>query len=206
MTDVHDSTEPRLPEETDEDPDVPEWEDEYFDAVRERIMYSYDLEKDYRVRGERFALYGHLRMQNHKQFWHPSLQFGHYRSAEHLFARRADRATRGDLEALVELGHDLADERIDPDEEHYCTEFTFALVVPEIDDEVRSFVSGFRDRTLLKKGYYGHYEVNLLLVAPDVEHSVASEEADVEQAFRVWESIDPPERGLIERLVRRIWQ
>jgi hypothetical protein len=67
-------------------------------------------------------------------------------------------------------------------------------------------VSGFRDRTLLKKGYYGHYEVNLLLVAPYVEHSVASEEADVEQAFRVWESIDPPERGLIERLVRRIWQ
>jgi hypothetical protein len=193
-------------EEEKGEPEPPEWDDEYLDHVRDRVMHSYDLEKSYRVRGEPFTLYGDLRVESHKQFFHPSLQFGHYRSREYLFVRRAETVARRDLESLVELGHDLADEWIDPDEEHFSTEFTFVLVVPSIPEAVREYVSGFRDRTLLKHGYYGHYEVNLLVVAPDREGTVASREADVEDAFRVWEPLEAREPGLVERLVRRIWR
>jgi len=186
--------------------DVPEWNDEYLDGVRDRIMTSYDLERERRVRGERFALYGNLRMESHKQFFHESLQFGHYHSEEHLFVRRTERPTVDDLERLVELGHDLADAWIEADEEHFSTEFTFALVAPSIPESVAAFVSGFRDRTLLRKGYYGHYEVNLLVVDPDGEELVASREADVADAFRLWEPLERAEPGLVERLVRRIWR
>jgi hypothetical protein len=193
-------------EQLAEEPDVPEWDDDYLDDVRDRIMHSYDLERDYKVRGEPFTMYGALQMESHKQFFHPSLRFGHYRSAEHLFVRRVDSVDEGDLESLIDLGHELADNWIDPDEEHYITEFTFVLLAPSVPDDVRSFVDGFRDRTLLKGGYYGHYEVNLLVVAPDAEDSVASSEADVEAAFRVWEELEAPEMGFVERLVRRIWR
>ena len=203
---------PRAPGEPPGEPDgaeeldVPEWDDEYLDRVSDRVMHSYDLEKDYRVRGEAFDLYGDLRVESHKQFFHPALQFGHYRSREHLFVRRAEGVTVRELDRLAALGGELADEWIDPDEEHFSTEFTFALVVPEVPEAVREHVEGYRDRTMIRGGYYGHYEINLLVVAPDREDLVASQEADVATAFRLWERIEEPGPGFVERLVRRIWR
>jgi hypothetical protein len=179
--------------------DLPDWDDEYLNRVAERLQFNYDLESDHRVRGEPFSLYGALTLESHKQFVHSALSYGHHESAEHLYARRRDGVRVADLEALVALGHDLGD-AIDADEEHFSTEFTFALVVERIPDDVREFVAGFRDRTLLKYGYYGHYEVNLVVVAPDLETLVASENADVAAAFRLWEVEDPESDGLVSRL------
>ncbi|MFC4551829.1 MULTISPECIES: hypothetical protein [Halorussus] len=187
-------------------PDVPDWNDEYVDRVSNRLMFNYDLEKDYRVRGESFTLYGEMRLESQKQFLHRSINYANHESREHLLVRRADSVSRADLEALVELGHDLADEWIVANEEHYGTDFTFAVVAPEIPEDVREFVSGFKDRNLLKLGYYGHYEVNLLVTAPDDEAVVESENADVAAAFRTW--ADVPEArepaGFLARLVDRL--
>ncbi|MFC7082056.1 hypothetical protein [Halorussus caseinilyticus] len=184
--------------------DVPDWDDEYVDRVSDRLMFNYDLEKDYRVRGRPFTMYGELRMESQKHFLHPSVNYANYEAREHLFVRRAESISAADIDELVELGHALADERIDPDEEHYGTEFTFAVVVPEIPDAVRERVAGFRDRTLLKFGYYGHYEVNLLVVAPDDEQVVESENADVAAAFRTWSDVPEQSPGLLARLVAAI--
>ncbi|USZ66836.1 hypothetical protein NGM10_08835 [Halorussus salilacus] len=186
--------------------DVPDWDDEYLDRVSDRLMYSFDMENGYRVRGERFDLYGELRVENQKQLLHPALNYANHEAREHLFARRADRVTVADLERLVELGHDLADEWIEADEEHFETEFTFAVVVPEVPESVREFVEGFRDRTLIKYGFYGRYEVNLVVVAPDDERLVASRNAETATAFRLWDDIDRTEPGLVERFVRSLWR
>ena len=188
---------------SDDEPDVPDWDDEYVDRVSDRLMYNYDLEKDYRVRGERFTLYGQLEVHSEKHFFHPALSFGHHDAREHLFVQRAENATVADLERLVELGHELADEWITADEEHYSTDFTFVLVAPTLSESVREFVSGFKDRTLLKYGYYGHYEINLVAVAPEEEDIVASSEATVEEAFRLWEPIEKSEPGLLRLIARR---
>lgn len=188
---------------SDDAPDVPDWDDEYVDRVSDRLMYNYDLEKDYRVRGERFTLYGQLEVHSEKHFFHPVLSFGHHDAREHLFVQRADGATVADLERLVELGHELADEWITANEEHYSTEFTFVVVAPTISESVREFVSEFRDRTMLKYGYFGHYEINLVAVAPEEEDVVASSEATVEEAFRLWEPIEKDEPGLLRLIARR---
>ena len=185
---------------------IPDYDDTYLDTVRDRVMFSYDLDRDHRVRGEAFEMYGHLHMDRHKQFFHPALRFGHHYSEEHLFVRRAESVGEAVLDRLVELGHALADEWVEANEEHYLTEFTFVVVVPEYDTAVESYVSGFRDRTLLKGGYYGHYEVNLVVVAPDSEAAVASDQADVAQAFRTWEKREAESMGAVERLVRWIWR
>jgi hypothetical protein len=190
----------------EDEEEIPDYDDAYLDAVRDRVMFSYDLERDYRARGERFEMYGHLHMDRHKQFFHPALRFGHHYSEEHLFVRRAESVDETALDRLVELGHGLADEWVDADEEHYLTEFTFVVVVPAYDAAVESYVSGFRDRTLLKGGYYGHYEVNLVVVAPDLEKAVASDQADVAQAFRTWAEVERESMGVVERLVRWIWR
>lgn len=187
-------------EESVEYSDVPDWDDEYIDRVSDRLMFNYDLEKDYRVRGETFSLYGALRMESHKQFLHSSLSYGHHESSEYLFVRRVERASVAELERLVQLGHELAAEWISANEEHFSTDFTFALVVETLDDEIREFVAGFHDRTLLKYGYYGHYEVNLLVVAPDREELAASKNADVADAFRFWDP-DESERTVLSRIV-----
>jgi len=192
-----------LPEEIREE--VPTWDDEYFDRVSDRLMFSYDLERDYSVRGHSFPMYAELRMENQKQFLHPALNYADHETREHLFARRAGEPTVPDLEALVGLGHDLADDWIDADEEHYETNFTFVLVADTLSDAVRSFVSGFRDRTLLKYGYYGHYEVNLVVVAPDDEEGAASQEADVLQAFALWGDVEQPDEGFFSRFAKRFW-
>ncbi|MEF8773577.1 MAG: hypothetical protein V5A23_04785 [Halobacteriales archaeon] len=183
-----------------DDADVPEWEDQYLDRVARRLVFNYDLERDVAAGGEDFDLYGQLKIESERQFLHPAINFANHQAHEHLLARRADGVTVADLEALIELGHDLADDWIDADEEHYGTDFTFVLVVPHISEEVRSFVDGFRDRTLLRYGYYGHYEVNLVVVAPQREDSVDSQEADVVQAFQTWEDLDQEPTGLLERL------
>jgi hypothetical protein len=188
---------------TDDAPDIPDWDDEYVDRVSDRLMYNFDLAKDYRVRGEEFTLYGQLQVHSEKHFLHPSLSFGHHDTREHLFVRQTQPGTVADAERLVELGHELADEWITANEEHYSTEFTFVLVVPTIPDSLREFVTGFRDRTLLKYGYYGHYEVNLVAVAPEDDDIVSSEEATVEEAFRLWEPIEKAEPGLLRLLARR---
>lgn len=185
-------------------PDVPRWDDEYLDEVAERLLFNYDLESDYRVRGERFDLYGAMEVRSEKHFFHPALSFAQHRFDEHLFVRRVGRISEGDIERLVELGHRLAEEWIDPDEEHYSTDFTFVTVAPELPEDVVDRIEGFRERTLLKYGYHGHYEINLVAVAPETEELVASEEADVARAFRVWESIEREEPGLLGLLARRL--
>jgi len=203
MTEADDAEPADLPAEIREN--VPTWDDEYFDRVSDRLMYSYDLERDHAVRGERFDLYGELRVRNQKQFFHPALSYADHETREHVFARRADRPTVADLEALVALGHDLADDWITADEEHYETKFTFVVVADDLPDEVASFVEGFRDRTLLKYGYYGHYEVNLAVVAPDDEAAVASEQADVVGAFALWGDVEREPEGFLSRFAKRFW-
>ncbi|WP_160134238.1 hypothetical protein [Halococcus salsus] len=190
---------------TEPDETRPTWDDAYLDEVASRLETSYDLEADYPVEGTRWALYGELVLKREKYFLHPTLSYGQHDSDEHLLVRRAGTVEPETLGSLVELGHRLADEWVVPDERHYSTEFTFVLVAPDIPDAVAEFVDGFRDRTLLKYGYFGHYEVNLVVVAPETETLVASEQADVAAAFRTWG--DPParERGPFGRLADAIF-
>lgn len=167
-------------------PGVPDWDDEYIDRVSDRLMYSYDLEKDRRVRGERFELYGRLEVENRKQFLHPSITYGHHEKVAHLFVRRADRATAADIDRLADLGETLAEEWIEPDERHYETEFVFALVVPDVSPEVAERVVDLESRTLLSYGLHGHYWVRFVVASPESETVVASPGADVAAAFRLW--------------------
>ncbi|MDS0475824.1 hypothetical protein [Natrinema sp. 1APR25-10V2] len=185
---------------------VPDWDDEYFDRVSDRLMYNYDLEKDRRVGGERWDLYGEMRVLSQKQFFHPALSYADHEAEEYLLARRDSRPTVAELERLVDLGHELADEHVIADEEHFGTDFTFVLVAEELPEDVREFVSGFRDRTLLKFGYHGHYEVNLIVVVPDTEDHVASEAADAVEAFTLWENVTTPDEGFFSRLAKRFWR
>ena len=210
-TDVADRTDAGTASTADDLPQeirdaVPDWDDEYFDRVSDRLMYSYDLEKDHAAAGERWDLYGEMRVRNQKQFFHPALSYADHESEEYLFARREARPTVRELERLVDLGHDVADDRIVADEEHYGTDVTFVLIANELSDDVREFVSGFRDRTLLKFGYYGHYDVNLLVVAPEAEERVASEAAAVSEAFTLWDDVSEPEDGFLSRFAKRFWR
>jgi hypothetical protein len=184
--------------------DVPEWDDEYVDRVSDRLMFNYDLERDSRVDGETFDLYGHLEIHTQKQFFHPAITYGHHAAYEHLFLRRVDEARVSTLERLVDVADDLAERWIDADEEHYATEFTFVLVAPRIPDGIREFVEGFADRTMLRYGYNGFYETHLAVVAPDREALVTSARADVGDALTVWEPIDHGTPGPLERLKRRL--
>ncbi len=190
---------------TVEEPPIPEWDDEYVDRVADRLMTNYDLEKDERIAGERFTLTGTMRVHSRKQFFHPALAYAHQEAEEHLFVKRVDRVRREDVDRLVALGHDLADRWIVPDDEHFSTDFTFVLLTEEIPETVRSFVSGFSDRTLLRYGYHGHYEVNLVVVAPEREELVASDGADVARAFSLWEPVGEAKPGFVLRLLRRLF-
>ncbi len=193
-----------LPDEILEN--VPTWEDEYFDRVSDRLMYNYDLEKDRTIKGERFELYGELRMEIQKQLVHPALNYANHETEEYVFARRTNTARVAELERLVEFGHDLADEWIVADEEHFGTDYTFVVVTDSISDDVRSFVSGFSDRTLLKFGYYGHYEINLIIVAPDYEDAVGSKNADLLEAVTLWERVSEQKQGFWTRLALKFWK
>lgn len=173
----------------------------YLERVAERLEHSYDLEREHHVHGEAFELYGQLRVEHRKQFFHPSITYADHGSQEHLFVRHTPSVRRADLERLVELGNTLAEEWIDPDETHYSTEFTFVVLASEITESVRAFVDGFRDRTLIKLGYYGHYEVHLVVVAPDDQDIVESKNAGVGTVFAPWR---PEPTGLFDRLVRRL--
>ena len=66
---------------------VPDWDDEYLDRVSDRLMYNYDLEKDRRVGGERWDLYGEMRVLSQKQFFHPALSYADHEAEEYLFVR-----------------------------------------------------------------------------------------------------------------------
>ncbi|MFC6772155.1 hypothetical protein ACFQDD_11625, partial [Halorubrum pallidum] len=185
---------------------VPDYDDEYLDRVSDRLMYSYDLEADVVERGERFDLYAKMRLRNQKQFLHPALSYADHDMMEHVFARRVATPTVGEVERLVEFAHGVADDRVEGDEQHYGTDITVVLVADRIPEAVADYVEGFRDRTLLKLGYYGHYEVNLVVVAPTEERLVASEVADIAGAFRLWEPIEEPEEGFFSRFAKRFWR
>ncbi|MFO7834487.1 MAG: hypothetical protein R6V31_10675 [Halohasta sp.] len=185
---------------------VPEFADDYLDRVAGRLVYNYDLRTDRRLCGERWDLFAEMRIKNQKQFFHPALSYADHDAEEYLLARRADCPTVDDLHRLVDCGHDLADDWVTADEEHYGTDITFVLIVDDILEPVADFVDGFRDRTLLKFGYYGHYDVNLVVVDPAAERCVASEAADVAAAFRLWDDVPDSEEGLLSRFARRFWQ
>jgi hypothetical protein len=185
---------------------VPDYDDEYLDRVSDRLMYSYDLDRDAVVDGERFDMTAEMRVRNQKQFLHPALSYADHDLMEFVFARRVSTPSVDAVERLVEFAHRVADERIDAHEEHYGTDVTVVLVADRIPDDVAEFVDGFRDRTLLKFGYYGHYEVNLVVVAPDRQELVASENADTAAAFRLWERVDSPDEGFFSRFAKRFWR
>lgn len=191
---------------TDAENARPTWDDAYLDRVADRLETSYDLDADHTVEGTTWALYGELMLEREKYFLHPTLSYGHHDSDEHLFARRASTVDEGTLESLVDLGHRLADDWVVADERHYSTDFTFVLVVPEITPPVADYVDGFRDRTLLKYGYFGHYEVNLVVVSPTDEELVASKQADVAAAFRTWAPPPARDSGLFGRLADAIFE
>jgi len=189
--------------EPERPPDLPAWDDDYLDGVARRLAANYDLERDRTAAGERFDLYGRLQIQNRKQFVIPQLTYGHHEAVQHLLVARRDGATVADCERLVELGESLAESWIEPDERHFSTEFVLVLVVPRVDEAVRSFVADFERRTLLKYGYHGHYELRLAVVAPEREEAVASPETDVLAALRTWESVDARREdaeGVLDRL------
>ena len=181
---------------------VPDWDDDYIDRVSDRLLHSYDLERDRTVRGRRFSLYGRLEIQSHKQFFHPSVTYADHETTEHLFVTRESAISVAGLERLAALGDELAEAWIDPDAEHFGTEFVFGVVAPEIPDEVRTFVSGFESRTLIKYGYHGHYAVRLFVVAPEQTDAVASPSTDVLQAFRLWDDAEQSREptGVLDRL------
>ena len=207
---THDAEEDRHTEtgiEVGDDPDeldVPTWEDEYVDRVSDRLMYNYDLEKDRVVGGERVTLYGQMELHSQKHFLHPALSFAHHESFEHLFVVHEPRVDDATLDRFVDLGHELAEEWVEPDEEHFSTDFTFVLLTAEIPEAVRDRVASFSDRTMLKMGYNGHYEINLVVVAPDREDLVSSQEAAIEPAFRLWEPIERKEPGILGLIARRL--
>lgn len=180
--------------------DVPDWEDEFLDRVGADLMFNYDLERDYRVRGETFPLYGSLEMDTHKQFIIPHLSYGHQHAHEHLFVDRHDRPRVEDLRRFVDLGHDLAEEWVEANEEHFSTDFTFGLVADDLTDDVRAFVGDLSERQMLKYGFHGHYEVNLFVVSPETEDAVASDNADVAEAFQPWATAEDEEDGVLGRL------
>jgi hypothetical protein len=183
---------------------IPVWDDEYLDRVSDRLMFNYNLEQDQMVNGERFPLFAEMRMQSQKHFFHPALDYANHEHREFIFARRTDRPTVADLERLVDLGHDLADDAdwLVPDEEHFGTDFTFVVVAETLPEDVAEFVDGFRDRTLLKFGYYGHYEINLAVVVPDHEAIVKSEEGASAEAFALWRDVPPAERRTVLGRIR----
>lgn len=192
---------------TDDAPDsqaVPDWDDEYVDRVSDRLMFNYDLEKDRQFEGEDFTLYGRMIVESKKQIGHPLLSVARHDATEHLFVTRRGGVSVADLERLVDLGESLADDWIDLVEEHYSTDFTFAVVAPSIPDDVRSFVADYSNRTLLKYGFYGHYEINFVAVAPDDEDIVASPNADVSRALALWDPVEERQPGLVGRFVRRL--
>jgi len=184
--------------------DVPDWEDEYLDRVSDRLMYNYDLEKDVTLHGESFAMAGEMRLESEKHFFHPSLNYANHEAREYLYARRQSAVTVADLERLVELGNEVAEERVDRQDDHFSTDVTFVLVVPAIDDAVASFVESFSGRNLLMFGFHGHYEVNLAVVSPDDQQSVASKNADVVTAFETWADIEREQPGLLGTILRRL--
>lgn len=191
-------------ERTEEGAEVPTWDDEYVDRVSDRLMINYDLEKDFRVNGESFSMYGEMNVHHEKHFFHPVLSFAHHDTFEHLFVRRQPGVTIADLKSLIGMGHDLADDWIEANEEHYATDFSFVLVTDNISQKVQEFVSGFRDRTMFKMGFHGHYEIHLIVVSPDEQELVASEKAELDEAFRIWEPLEEPEITWWDLLKRRL--
>lgn len=186
-------------------PDRPDWEDEYLDRVADRLMFNFDLEKDVSAEGEPFDLGGELRIEREKHFLHPSLNYANHESQEYLYARRQKSVSVADLERLADLGSDLAEDRFELHDEHFSTDVTFVLVVPEVPSDVADFVEGFSGRTLVRWGFQGHYEINLVVVAPDAESIAASENADVSRAFRTWEPIERVENsGLLRRIAQKL--
>jgi len=183
---------------------VPTWRDEYIDRVSDRLLHNYDLEKDVTVHGERFSLAGAMHIESEKHFFHPSLNYANHESREFLYARRQDAISVPDLERLVEVGHEIAEERIEHTDEHFSTDVTFAIVVDDIPESVADFVSGYTDRNLLRFGFNGHYEINLVVVAPEDRDIVRSENADVGLAFQTWEAIETEEPGLLGLIARRL--
>jgi hypothetical protein len=185
--------------------DLPEWDDDYFGRVAERLVYNFDLETDVSAGGEPFDLGGELRIEREKHFLHPSMNYANHESHEYLYARRQDSVTVADLERLADLGSDLAEDRFELHDEHFSTDVTFVLIVPEVSSDVADFVEGFSGRTLVRWGFQGHYEINLVVVAPATETLVASENADVGRAFRTWQPMEAVEnRGLLRRIAQKL--
>ena len=180
---------------------VPVWDDEYLDAVAGRLFNHYDLEREYTVAGERFPLYGELRVRHERHALHPSLTFAHHESREHVFVTELPEPTGADIDRLEAVGEQLRDDWIVPDETHHGTEFTFVIVADTLSPTVRDRIADYSNRTLIKFGYHGHYEISFLGVVPEQHTSVASPAADIEQAFRVWEPITRTEPSRLDRFL-----
>jgi hypothetical protein len=170
--------------------EVPDWDDDYLDRVSDRLLSNFDMSKHARVGSYEFDLYGRMVIKNQKEFFHPALRYGYHESTEHLLVQRRPDATVADVEEFEAFAHALADDWIVDSDDHFETIFTFVLVVPEVREDVRDYVADYYERPLLKYGFNGHYQIKFVVVSPETETLVASEEADVWRAFQLWANVD----------------
>lgn len=183
---------------------IPELTDPYLETVGQRLVHNYDLESDYTVNGEQFDLYGYLEVHNKRQVLHPALSVGHHEAREHVFLKRTETLSEADLDRVIELGHALAEEWITADEEHYSTEFIFAFVTTSLAAPVSNRIEELDERTLLKFGYHGHYDIHIAAVDPTQQHLVSNAAFDLTEALRTWDPVSGTDPGLVTRLVRRL--
>ncbi len=196
--------EPSTNQPSDTPEHIPELTDPYVEAVGQRLVHNYDLEGDYTVNGERFDLYGYLEVHNQRQVLHPALSVGHHESREHVFLKRTETLSEADLDRMIELGHALAEEWITADEEHYSTEFIFVFVCSSLSDPVSNRIEELDERTLLKFGYHGHYDIHIAAVDPAQQHLVSNAAFNLTEAVRTWEPVGGTDSGLMPRVVRRL--
>lgn len=168
--------------------EFPEWERDYLNRLAGRIVHSYDLEKNKHIRGFDFTLYASFEAQRHKQLFHPAISYAEHNLYEYLFVNEYDTVTIETVDQLIDLGHELADDWIDADDDHYATEFSFGLIVPSIPDDIRQYVSRIDERTMLRYGFDGHYDIHIIVVAPEEQSIVATDRAEIQAAFIEWDT------------------
>ncbi len=149
-----------------------------------KLLRSFDIEKDVDVEGKRFDLRGEFNQEITRYFAFKELTYESFENNEVIFCRDYEKKlTRDDLEELKEFIGKKCRLLAPPRENHMSTCLTFILISELDGDELDKYIRRFNFYRSYALGFKGWVSCKLICVDPESGRVITNKRGRKELKF-----------------------
>jgi hypothetical protein len=150
----------------------------YLENVSEKLSCNFDFMDNNEFRGTLFDLTAKSHIRNEKYLATKQTVLYAYENNEYCFFKTMDEVNFKDVDRIFNTIKHVANDFVEPSEEHMSTTFTGIIITEKpIDEDMKRKIKKLRYQKSYKMGFHGWSSVRLVIVELGTGNVVASREA-----------------------------